>query len=104
MTEFIEFDALLKVVVAGLIVGAGLPALFAVGVRMLSPTGGEPPVSELTASGTAVSGGAAEGGTTLTTTAPFRPAPARIAVAVLCFGTVLAGVVVGIYFLASGGH
>ena len=31
---FVEIDSLLKVVVAGLVVGAGLPALFALGVRL----------------------------------------------------------------------
>ncbi len=31
-----EFTSLLKVLIAGLVFGAGLPALFAVGVRMLA--------------------------------------------------------------------
>jgi hypothetical protein len=88
MSEFIEFDALLQVVVAGALVGAGLPALFALGVRLLAPAGAAVAVVE-----------GAEASPTTT-----RPTGVRLAAALVCFGTVLAACGVGIWFLASGGH
>jgi len=39
MSGYIEWNALVDVVVISLIVGAGLPALFALGVRALAGTG-----------------------------------------------------------------
>ncbi len=39
MSDYIKWRALAEVVVVGLIVGAGLPALFAVGVRALAGPG-----------------------------------------------------------------
>ncbi|MFE4464262.1 hypothetical protein ACFRCR_03995 [Oerskovia sp. NPDC056781] len=92
MSEFIHFDALLQVVVAGAIVGAGLPALFALGVRLLAPSQGAALAVEGAPSGTEAD----------PTTA--RPTGLRLAAAVVCFGTVLAACAVGIWFLASGGH
>lgn len=93
MSELIHVDALLQVLVAGALVGAGLPALFALGVRLLAaPTGGAQLAVEGAPSGTVSS----------PTTA--RPTGLRLAAAVVCFGTVLAACAVGIWFLASGGH
>ncbi|MBD7998251.1 hypothetical protein [Oerskovia gallyi] len=92
MSEFIHFDALLQVVVAGAIVGAGLPALFALGVRLLAPSQG----------GALAVEGAPSGTDSGPTTA--RPTGLRLTGAVVCFGTVLAACAVGIWFLASGGH
>ncbi|NUR61778.1 MAG: hypothetical protein HOV87_24425 [Catenulispora sp.] len=37
MNSWINLDALWKIVVIGLLAGAGLPALFAVGLRALAP-------------------------------------------------------------------
>ncbi|MCU7821034.1 hypothetical protein [Kitasatospora sp. DSM 101779] len=37
MNSWINLDALWKIMVVGLLAGAGLPALFAVGVRALNP-------------------------------------------------------------------
>jgi len=93
MSEFIQLDALLQVVVAGAIVGAGLPALFALGVRLLAPAGGAALAVEGAPSGTDAAG---------PTTA--RPTGVRLAGAVVCFGAVVAACAVGIWFLASGGH
>ncbi|MEV8322002.1 hypothetical protein [Kitasatospora sp. NPDC056731] len=44
MNSWINLDAVWKIVVVGLLTGAGLPALFALGLRLLNPTGaaGEP--------------------------------------------------------------
>lgn len=39
MSEYIEWGALAQVVIVSLVVGAGLPALFAVGVRLLAGDG-----------------------------------------------------------------
>ncbi len=36
MSNYVEWDALGQVILVGLVVGAGLPALFAVGVRMVA--------------------------------------------------------------------
>jgi hypothetical protein len=90
MSEFIQFDALLQVVVAGILVGAGLPALFALGVRLLAA----PAAAVAT-----VEGAAADVSPTA-----VRPTGLRLAAAVVCFGTVLVACGVGIWFLASGGH
>lgn len=92
MSELIHVDALIQVVVAGALVGAGLPALFALGVRLLAPSQGATLAVEAAASGT----------DSRPTTA--RPSGLRLAAAVLCFGAVVAACAVGIWFLASGGH
>lgn len=92
MSEFIHVDALLQVVVAGALVGAGLPALFALGVRLLAPAQGAALAVEGAPSGTDAS------------PAATRPTGLRLTAAALCFGTVLAACAVGIWFLASGGH
>jgi hypothetical protein len=94
MSEFIQFDALLQVVVAGAIVGAGLPALFALGVRLLATP----------ATGVTVAVEGAPSGTDAAGPTTARPTGVRLAAAVLCFATVLAACAVGIWFLASGGH
>ncbi|CAM3766408.1 hypothetical protein [Nocardioides zeicaulis] len=73
-------DGAWQVLLAGLVLGAGLPAVFALGIRSA-------------AWGT---GGAAEvdGGT---------PHPAGRALALLCFAVVLAGVALGITFIVASG-
>ncbi len=75
MSQYIEWSALGQVVVAGLVVGAGLPALFALGVRF------------------AVDGG------------PGRlPGGWRRLVAGACFLVVLAAVAGGLALIVAGGH
>jgi hypothetical protein len=78
MTGFIEWGALGKIVVVGLVVGAGLPALFAVGVRSLAGPG------SMDAAGQ-------------------RP-PFRIALALVCFGVIMGAIVTAIVIIGSGGH
>ncbi|MBN2177076.1 MAG: hypothetical protein JW722_05390 [Demequinaceae bacterium] len=78
MSEFIEWRALADVVVVGLIVGAGLPALFALGVRALAGPG----------SRTEVEG----------------RRPSRIAGAVACFTIVGSAVISAIVAIGNGGH
>jgi len=74
----VECRALAQVVVVGLVVGAGLPALFAVGVRAIAGRGSRD----------------AEG----------RIPRSRRIVAGVCFGVVVAAVVCAVAFIAGGGH
>ncbi len=78
MSDFVNWNALVNVVVVGLVVGAGLPALFAVGVRALAGPGSH------NQSG--------------------RRSPVRVAVALACFGAVVAAIVVAVALIVSGGH
>ena len=78
MNEFIEWGALANVLVVGTLVGAGLPALFALGVRILAG----PHARDEDGSVSSL----------------------RIVGAWACFGVVIAAVVGAIVFLASGGH
>ncbi|QMU72466.1 hypothetical protein [Streptacidiphilus sp. P02-A3a] len=83
MNSWIDLHALWQIVVVGLIAGAGLPALFAVGLRALSLPGGRP--------GPATEEGQVVGGSI----------PGMIA-AGLCFAVVLAGIGWGIYYIVAG--
>jgi hypothetical protein len=78
MSDYVKWGALADVVVGGLIVGAGLPALFAVGVRALAGPGSRDETG--------------------------RRAPLRVAAGVTCFAIVVAAVTVAIVIIASGGH
>ncbi|MET4049647.1 MULTISPECIES: hypothetical protein [unclassified Rhodococcus (in: high G+C Gram-positive bacteria)] len=73
-------DSLWKVVLVGLLLGAGLPAIFALGLRALAV--GETPDD-------------ATGTTQLRTTRPV----AATAVAALCFAVVVLAIVAGILFI-----
>lgn len=92
MSGFIEWGALAQVVVAGVIVGAGIPALFALGLRLL--VGHD--------AGTSAGTDAADGGARVATRT--RPGTARLVGAGLCFALCVGAVVAGIGFLVSGGH
>ncbi len=78
MSEYVNWGALANVVVVGLIVGAGLPALFAVGVRALAGPGSRDQSG--------------------------RRTPTRIALALASFGTIVAAIVVAVTLIVSGGH
>lgn len=78
MTDFIEWGALGKIVVLGLIVGAGLPALFAVGVRALAGPGSIDDAGQ-------------------------RPR-LRLALALACFAVILGAIVTAIVIIGRGGH
>jgi hypothetical protein len=75
VSSWINLKAIGEILVVGLLAGAGLPVLVAVGLRVLSPA----------------SGAAA-------------PSPGRIAFAAVCFGVVLAAVGYGIYLIVKSGH
>ncbi|WP_084039061.1 hypothetical protein [Demequina sp. NBRC 110053] len=78
MNEYIEWGALANVLIVGILVGAGLPALFALGVRILAAPGARNEAGKVST--------------------------ARLVGAWACFGVVIAAVAGAIYFLASGGH
>jgi len=81
MNSWLDLNAIWRIVVVGLLAGAGLPALVAVGLRALSPR----PAG---AGGTAAAGAS----------------PAGMAIAGLCFVIVLAAIGYGIYLIVAGGH
>jgi hypothetical protein len=89
VNSWINLTALWQIVVVGLLAGAGLPALFAVGLRALSlpGRGAQSAGAENVADSEHVVGGN----------------PAGIVAAVLCFLVVLAAVGWGIYFIVAGG-
>jgi hypothetical protein len=82
MSSWIDLHALLKIVLIGLAAGAGLPAIFAIGLRVLAPPhrGGEAAAAEAT----------------------VTTAPANVAAASACFAIVLAAVGYGIYLIVAG--
>ncbi|MHA6758547.1 hypothetical protein [Streptacidiphilus sp. PAMC 29251] len=84
MNNWVNLHALWQIVVVGLLAGAGLPALFAVGLRALSLRPGGAAVQ---AEDEHVVGGN----------------PVGIAAAGLCFAVVLAAVGYGIYIIVNGG-
>ena len=80
MDSWIDFTALGKILVVGLLAGAGLPALFAVGLRFLSvpaatPAGRAPKLSDN---------------------------PTHLILASLCFFVVVAAIGCGIYLIVAG--
>ena len=84
-TLSLEWDAIWRILVASLILGSGLPALFAFGIRAMAwGTGGD---AEVHAAGTA---------------AP-APHPAGRAVAFVCFAIVVLVVALGIVYIVATG-
>jgi hypothetical protein len=82
MNSWIDLHALWKIVVVGLLAGAGLPALFAVGLRALSAGApGGAPVSDDRVYGGSVAG---------------------LLAASVCFAVVLAAIGLGIYSIVAG--
>lgn len=88
MSSWIDYTALWEIVVVGLLAGAGLPAVFALGLRALGrPARGRGGVRGRADSDALVGGN-----------------PAGIAVAALCFAVVLAAIGYGIYLIVASGH
>ena len=79
MDKWINLTAIWQILVVGLLAGAGLPALVAVGLRVLSP-----------------GSGAGSG--------PGSVAVGRYGAALSCFAIVLAAIGYGIYLIVIGGH
>jgi hypothetical protein len=84
MNQWIDYKALSEIVVIGLLAGAGLPAIFALGMRALAI----PAKGHLRTSERELVGGN----------------PAGIAVAALCFLIVLGAIAYGIYIIVASGH
>jgi hypothetical protein len=80
MDSWIDLTALGKILIVGLLAGAGLPALFAVGLRFLTVPEGGSATRELKRAGN----------------------PAGLVLAGLCFAVVLAGIAYGIYLIVTG--
>ncbi|MFI2105365.1 hypothetical protein ACH436_18885 [Isoptericola sp. NPDC019693] len=99
--NFIEWGALGQVLVAGLIVGAGIPALFALGLRLLAGTTSADPAA---ASSAAQRGADESGAPASRVVAIPRPSTARLVGAIACMGVVVGAIAFGLVFLVSGGH
>jgi hypothetical protein len=84
VNSWINLTALWQIVVVGLLAGAGLPALFAVGLRALSLRGGRVAPAGDGESDRVIGG-----------------SPVGLAAAVLCFAIVLAAIGWGIYFIVT---
>jgi hypothetical protein len=84
MNTWIDLHALWKIVVVGLLAGAGLPAIFAIGLKAMSMPGANGPAPA--ADSNSIVGGN----------------PLGIAAGALCFAVVLAGIGWGIYFIVAG--
>jgi len=82
MSSWINLDALWQIIVVGLLCGAGLPTVFALGLRALNAPGAsiQPVGSDQIVGGSRIGQ----------------------AVAVLCFAVVLAAIAWGIYLIAAG--
>ena len=86
MSDWIDLHAIWQIVVVGVLLGAGLPALFAVGLRALSaPAGGRTAQAAPGADSDHVYGGN----------------PVGLVVAGVCFAVILAAIGYGIYLIVS---
>ena len=95
MNSWINLTALWKIVVVGLLAGAGLPALFAIGLRALAMRpGGAAPAP-------ASAGGGAGGGTAEEGDGLVGGSALGVALASLCFAVVLAAIGWGIYSIVN---
>jgi hypothetical protein len=99
MSDFIEWGALGQVLVAGVLVGAGIPALFALGLRLLAG----PARDREEAAARAAAARRTSQDDAVAVAIP-RPGPARLAGAVLCLALVVAAVATGLFVVVSGGH
>jgi hypothetical protein len=98
--KWINLTALWQIVVIGLLAGAGLPALFAVGLRFLNMSGAR----------VATAGGGAGGGVGTHHEVSGHPGeetvyggnPVGLVVAGVCFAIILAAIGYGIYLIVAG--
>jgi hypothetical protein len=88
VSDWIDLNALWQIVVVGLICGAGLPALFALGLKALS-WGGQDRTPALAGADSDARAG-------------VPGSPVALAAAGLCFAVVLAAIGWGIYLIVAG--
>jgi hypothetical protein len=84
MNNWVNLSALWRIVGIGLLAGAGLPAVFALGVRALA--GGSQGATDIAEDDPVIAGG-----------------PGAKAIAGLCFAIVLAAIGYGIYLIVRSG-
>jgi len=94
MSDWIDLHALWQVVLVGLIFGAGLPALFAVGLRALSAGGSRRTLSVADGQAQAAGAGADR---------VYGGNPAGLVVAIACFAVILAAIGYGVYLIVAAG-
>jgi hypothetical protein len=92
VNSWISLTALWQIVVVGLLAGAGLPAIFAIGLRFLNTPG----TRVQTAGGAGV-----VTGTDSESDRVYGGNPVGLAVGVLCFAIVLAAIGYGIYLIVA---
>jgi hypothetical protein len=85
VSDYIDFKVVGQVIATGLLLGAGLPLVFALGLRSLSA-----------GTATATGGSAPE-------SFQVTKNPAALILAVLCFAVVAAAIVFGIYIITHKG-
>ncbi|MCW2496772.1 hypothetical protein [Jatrophihabitans sp.] len=102
MNDWVNLSALWRIVVIGLLTGAGLPALFAVGLRALGAGSRVPATAGAPVGRT---GGGSVGGSAGAPASDDRivgGSPLGLAAAVVCFAVVLGAIGWGIYFIVNG--
>jgi hypothetical protein len=98
MNDWINLSALWQIVVVGLLAGAGLPALFAVGLRFLNMPGSQ--VATAGAGGGAGAHHEVRGHADEETV--YGGNPMGLVVAGICFAIILAAIGYGIYLIVAG--
>ena len=96
MNDWINLHALWQIVVLGLVCGAGLPALFAVGLVALNLPGNRVQ--------TAGAGGGGGGATESDDSRVYGGNPVGLVAACLCFAIVLGAIGYGIYLIVASSH
>jgi hypothetical protein len=97
VNDWINLTALWQIVVVGLLAGAGLPALFAVGLRFLNMPGNRVATAGAGGGGAhhEVSGHPGE-------ETVYGGSPTGLVVACACFAIILAAIGYGIYLIVAG--
>jgi hypothetical protein len=98
--KWINLTALWQIVVVGLLAGAGLPALFAVGLRFLNSTGGAQVATAGAGAGPDGHHHTVAGHENEETV--YGGNPMGLVVACVCFAIILAAIGYGIYLIVSG--
>jgi hypothetical protein len=95
VNDWIDLNALVKILVGGLMLGAGLPALFAIGLRALH-LGAPTAVAAQATPGATTGGDSGRAEDRLSGGNPFG-----VGIAVVCFAVVVAAIGWGIYWIVA---